>query len=327
MKKIAVIGAGQIGSRHLQGLAKSNIEILIEVVDPSITARQIALQRFREMPQNDNIKGINIYEKIQDLSDNLDLVIIATNADVRFKVAYDLLKSKHVQYLVLEKVLFQTNDEYYDMLNLLKLTNTKCWVNHARRMFPFYKWLKDRLSKYKKIHLAVSGASWGLACNTLHFIDLIQYLTGEENITIEDLTIDTKYLDKSLYESKRVGFKELGNLLVGKLKDNTFAISCFKEGTSPVLLNITSNDMNILIDESDGWYIIAEKDSRAVIKEEKIVYFQSELTSLLMQDIFSNSCVLPTYEQSFVIHSKFISSLIVHINSFSDFKYNFCPIT
>ncbi len=34
MSKIAIIGAGQLGSRHLQGLAKSDIKISIEVVEP-----------------------------------------------------------------------------------------------------------------------------------------------------------------------------------------------------------------------------------------------------------------------------------------------------
>jgi predicted dehydrogenase len=303
------------------------MEISIEVVEPSITSREIAMQRFEEIPKNINVKEINLYERVQDLSDNLDLAIVATNADVRFKATQELLGSKQVKYLVLEKILFQTNDEYYEMLKLLELTNTKCWVNHARRMFPFYKWLKNSLSNNKKIHLSVSGASWGLACNGLHFLDLIQYLTGDEDISIGDLTIEKKYLYKNLYESKRAGFKELNDLLIGKLKDSTFSISCFEDGTAPVLLNITSNDKNIVIDESHGWYIIAENNNKSIIKEEKIVYSQSELTNLLFQDIFSNKCVLPTYKQTMAIHSKFINSLIDPINSFSDYKYDFCPIT
>ena len=44
MKKIALIGAGQLGSRHLQGLAKSDLCLSIEVVEPFEGSKNIAKQ-------------------------------------------------------------------------------------------------------------------------------------------------------------------------------------------------------------------------------------------------------------------------------------------
>ena len=82
MKKTALIGAGQLGSRHLQGLAKSDLEISIEVLEPFEDSRNTAKQRFEEIPTNKNIKSIDFHENISLLSDELDLVIVATNADV-----------------------------------------------------------------------------------------------------------------------------------------------------------------------------------------------------------------------------------------------------
>ena len=35
--KIALIGAGQLGSRHLQALANSSLKISIEVVEPDLS--------------------------------------------------------------------------------------------------------------------------------------------------------------------------------------------------------------------------------------------------------------------------------------------------
>ncbi len=49
MYKIALIGAGQLGSRHLQALAKINLEISIEVVEPNTQASEVAKQRFNEI--------------------------------------------------------------------------------------------------------------------------------------------------------------------------------------------------------------------------------------------------------------------------------------
>jgi predicted dehydrogenase len=162
MKKIAIIGAGQLGSRHLQGLAKSNVEITIEVVEPFESSRQTAKLRFEEMPYNNNIKRINFFENIQDLSSKLDIVIVATNADVRYEVVKELLEKKDVEYLILEKVLFQKIDDYHKVEKLLKETKTKCWVNHPRRMYPFYKSLKEKLLLCKNINFSVSGGAWDL---------------------------------------------------------------------------------------------------------------------------------------------------------------------
>ncbi len=324
MKKIAIIGAGQLGSRHLQGLAKTNISCLVEVVEPFEGARITAKQRFEEIPSNEKIEKLDFYENISKLSNELDLVVIATNADVRFKVITELLKNKEVENLVLEKVLFQKISDYKEIKQLLEQTNTKCWVNHPRRMFPFYKNLKEELSNNKNIHFCISGGSWGLGCNGLHFLDCIEYLSNTQNIEL-----DTRYLNKKLYETKRAGFKEVNGMITGKADNYTFVINCFEENVSPVQFNITSDSLNILIDEANGWYKTSKKNDnwQHEIKNEKIIYFQSELTNILAEEIFNDTCFLPTYNEAMDLHIKYLEKLIEHINSFSEIKYDFCPIT
>ena len=324
MRRIALIGAGQLGSRHLQGLAKSDLEISIEVVEPFEGSRNTAKQRFEEIPCNDKIIHIDFFENISQLSETLDLVIIATNADVRFNIVKELLENKRVINLILEKVLFQKIEEYKEIDNLLLKLNTKCWVNHPRRMFPFYKNLKNELSNSKNINFSVSGGAWGLGCNGLHFLDCFSYLSDQI-----DIELNGSFLDKELYETKRLGFCEFNGMINGKLNNHTFNINCFEEEASPVQFNITSNKLNILIDESNNWYRISKKENnwKQEIKEEKIIYFQSELTNILLNDIFSNNCILPTYNEAMNLHIKYLDLLISHVNSFSDIKYNFCPIT
>lgn len=324
MKKIALIGAGQLGSRHLQGLAKSDLEICIEVVEPFELPRNIAKQRFEEVPTSKNIKFIVFLENISQLSDQLDLVIVATNADVRYKVTKELLESKKVKNLVLEKVLFQKINEYKEVKKLLEKTNTKCWVNHARRMFPFYKNLKRELLNSKYINFSVSGGRWGLGCNGLHFLDCFSYLSGKTNIKMDDT-----FLDKKLYETKRKGFNELNGMINGTLANHTFSINCFVDEMSPMQFSITSNELNVLIDETNGWYRISTKNKnwKPEIKNEKIIYFQSELTNILLKNILEDCCTLPTYDEAMYLHISYLDLLITHLNNFSDIKYDFCPIT
>jgi predicted dehydrogenase len=324
VKKTALIGAGQLGSRHLQGLAKSDLEISIEVVEPFEGSRNTAKQRFEEIPTNKNIKSINFHENISQLSDELDLVIVATNADARFDVVKKLLENKRVKNLVLEKVLFQKIEEYRKIEELLSKTNTSCWVNHPRRMYPFYKNLKKHLSDSKHIHFSVSGGAWGLGCNGLHFLDCFSFLSRSQ-----DIKLSPKFLDKKLYGTKRKGFSEVNGMINGSLGAHTFNINCFAEEATPVQFNITSSKVNILIDEANGWCRVSQKEDgwKQEIKQEKIVYFQSELTNVLLKDIFENSCTLPTYNEAMALHVNYLTMLIEHINSFSKTKYDFCPIT
>ena len=90
MKKLAIIGAGQLGSRHLQGLAQINFEASIEVVDPNKTSLEIAKQRFKECPDNQNIISASYFQTLSSLSYDVDIAIIATGSKFRFQVLKNL---------------------------------------------------------------------------------------------------------------------------------------------------------------------------------------------------------------------------------------------
>lgn len=152
MEKIVVIGAGQLGSRYLQGLAKSNVDIAIEVVEPFEQSRMVAKERYEEMEPSLKVSSIDFFESLDFLSDELNVVIVSTNSDVRSSIVKELLIKKNVQYLVLEKVLFQTVEEYNDIKKVLEETGTQCWVNHPRRMFPFYQTLKKEFENSGQIN-------------------------------------------------------------------------------------------------------------------------------------------------------------------------------
>ena len=44
-KKITLIGCGNVGSRHLQALAKTSFELEVNVVEPDENAKEIAENR------------------------------------------------------------------------------------------------------------------------------------------------------------------------------------------------------------------------------------------------------------------------------------------
>jgi predicted dehydrogenase len=324
MKTIAIIGAGQLGSRHLQGIAQCRFDTYIEVVEPFTSSRNIAEERYKQIDNNVHIKSIAFFENIEALSSSLDLVIIATGADVRSKVIKELLSSKKVKNLVLEKVLFQTLEEYDEIEILLDETKTACWVNHPRRMFPFYKRLRDELKDTKQVSYSVQGGDWGLGCNGLHFIDHLSFLVGSENLVVQ-----SQFLDNKLYASKRKGYIEFAGLLAGSIDEHTFSLHANHFG-APMLFSIATDTIAFKIDEGQGKIEIARKENEWAWQkiEEKIVYFQSELSQVLAEDLLiRKESTLPTYAQAKRLHVPFLNALFDKMEAITKKRHQICAIT
>lgn len=324
MKNIVVIGAGQLGSRHLQALSKVNFSAKIEVVDTYAASLEVARTRFNEMPSNSNIYAISFYSSLSELSSHVDLAIIATNADIRADVIRTLLKHCEVKNLVLEKVLFQKPEEYTEIQAILEVKNVKVWVNHPRRMFPFYTKLKELLAGSKQVSYQVQGGDWGLACNGLHFIDHLAFLTG-----YDDLEINTDGLNPSVISSKRKGYFEVSGVLAGAVGQHPFEIFCHQDAF-PVVITICSDNLNAIIDEGNGWVRISTKENGWQWLEEKtkIIYFQSELSNRIAEDILvMGQCDLPTFAEATKLHIPFINAMLEHINRYGVEKHTACPIT
>lgn len=324
MKTIVLIGAGQLGSRHLQALAKFDSPVNLQVVDPLATSLEMAKLRFEQMPLNLNIKSINYFHSIKEVSKIIDLAIVATSANIRTAVVIDLLEACEVKNLILEKILFQKPEDYAKIEELLKDKNVKTWVNHPFRAYPFYKNLKELLSGSKQISYQLQGGDWGLGCNSLHYIDLVAFLTGQN-----EYSLNSERLNLISKPSKRKGFIEFTGSLSGSFGPHSFDIFCHDEN-SPLSAMICSDNLNVLIDESNGWVRVAKKEEGWVWKEEnlKLVHYQSELTHLVATEILEfGKCDLPTYQVAMKIHLPFINSLIHHLNKIEQKNYNFCPIT
>lgn len=323
MKTIALIGAGQLGSRYLQGLAKVGLDANIEVVEPVEAARKTAIGRFNEIPQNGE-KKISFHDGIDGLPDQLDLAIVATNSDARADIVRKLLGRKKVGYLVLEKVVFQKAGDFDEIGKLLTQTKIPTWVNHARRCYPFYKKTKELLKNAGPLDLNVMGGGWAMACNGLHLIDIFSYLTGSD-----DLSLSSKDLAPKILDAKRAGFKEVTGLLCGRLGGNRFSIHC-QEKLIPLTITIASGDVMLRIDEANGAYEVATKENNWVWEKhkDKIVYMQTEIAQMIVEDILlEGKCDLPNYEEAKTLHLPFIAAVLEHINRNSAVKYEACPIT
>jgi hypothetical protein len=184
-------------------------------------------------------------------------------------------------------------------------------------MMPWYKEIKSTFGTFSPIQMKIDGMNWGLSCNSLHFIDLLSWITGEELINIK-----TNNLDKEWFESKRKGYWEVNGELIGE----------FSNGSKLFLnSNVIEMETEILIQESQHWKIleqkgIAERNDGFVIKGN--IFLQSELTPILVESILLKGyCDLPDLEESLKQHKIFIKAILAHWNMSMKSNNNSVPIT
>jgi hypothetical protein len=320
--KILIVGAGNLGSRHLQGLTKLNRELEIYISDPSQDSLAIARERFKSVNTRSDIT-LNILESIKNVPKEIDIAIVATTADVRLNVIKQMIDVCSIKKMLLEKVLFQDLRDYEEAKNILNEKADNIWVNCAQRLWPFFKELKSRYSSEPNLRIEISGSNWGLGCNSVHNIDIAQYLWGDK-ITHE------ANLDPIIKESKRTGFKEFTGEIITRNENGGYLNQIsYAKGFAPFIINASHPTENLKWNLTNNkLYISNEESNWEIIEQQLIAPYQSELTTNIIEDMLNNrECGLPNFTTSARIHVETIKEII---NGMKRKKIDLgtrCPIT
>jgi hypothetical protein len=325
MFSLAIIGAGQLGSRHLQALARLSLPCVIDVVDPSPQSLEIARQRFDEMPPNAAISRVRYHSTIDALPRTLDYVIVATTADVRLRVIQSLLQHASIASMLLEKVLFQRADEYAVARQLLETHRVRTWVNCVNRVFPIYAEIREFFATESLRYFQVRGGDWGLGCNSIHYLDILGMLTN----ALPEL-ISTSDLDRVLVPSKRKNYQEFTGVLRGKYAGGIeFEIASFAASSDRLQLMFRSENRTCLFDERSGSAAFFKAEDNGVweCKKFKMPFLSETGTTVATQILSHGTCALPTFEQSTAYHLPLIKALGTHAAACNGTSSDVCPIT
>lgn len=314
-KKIAVIGIGGIGLRHLQSCANLPFDEY-EIYGVDINSEVI--KKAQTLLKSDHILYV---QSLNFLPIDIDVVIVATQANVRATIVQELIASKSVETLILEKVLFQKIEDYEKIKLLINANNISCFVNCPRRIWPAYVELKRILEEQNIASININGTNWDLGCNAIHYIDLIGFLAESDSYQITD----HDFTD-CLEESKRAGSFFINGELKGIF--NNFLI--FKLST----LSGADDCKIIKIKLVDGTEVVVEENTssiKIIVPNDEIqefsIPFQSVLTEkLILKKINEDKCDLTSYEESKNLHLPLMQTLLSHFKkSFKDIEG--CPIT
>jgi len=319
--KVLIIGSGQIGSRHLQGFLKSNHKLSITMVDPNVKSLQNSKFRAKEIKCGNPNSTVH-YKQKTPKNEKFKICIISTNADVRAEVAKSLLTNCLIENLIFEKILFQLDSDYRLVSKLLKKNQTSAWVNCNKRMVPFYKNIKKSLDLKKCVKMYIEGSSWGMACNSIHFIDLFSYFVNSSNLKI----LKTNFTNR-LFESHRgKNFYEVNGLMECMIENHTLKISCDNKRKPFWFVKIINSKNEFHIDELKGEYkTILNKYTKTQINPYPN---QSNLSLKLINDLIEhNNCELVKYEDSCKLHIPLILEIRTHLSKLLKKKLVQCPIT
>lgn len=322
VRKVAVIGGGQLGSRHLQALGRLEQACEIFLVDPSATSLAIAKERFAAI-SSDDFHTLHALPGLDSLPSSLDLVIVATPANVRLSVIAEVLQRSTVNYWILEKVLFQSLEDYPAALGLLARQKERVWVNCAQRLWPFFLDLKARFGSDPKLRIDVVGSNWGLGSNCVHNADIAAFLW--DGSLRHSATLDPQMLD-----SKRPGFKEFtGEIETSVSGGGVVRQLSYASGIAPFSFIVTHPSAQLIWNVGAGILRECGEQSNWVWEERSLeAPFQSVLTTHVVAEIFLRGCcALPNLESASATHVGVLKAIIAAAKANGLDLGKICPVT
>ncbi|MBP3505387.1 MAG: Gfo/Idh/MocA family oxidoreductase [Lachnospiraceae bacterium] len=320
-KNVLIVGLGGIGYRHFQAVLKCKSDIILYAVDISKEAIERARNYQLEIGFNKDVFFYYDINKIRNMS--FDVAIIATSSKDRKKIFENILKNANtVHNIIFEKVLFNDLNDYEAVKKLLSDSGATAYVNCTGRENKDYQKLKQRIKNAKYYKFSYRGSNWGLACNSIHKIDMIAFLT---NYTGKSVELDGSLLENQIYESKRKGYSEFYGSFSGKMGENiTFVFECDHD----------DNECIFDIYTDKGFYSIREGKEVIVHEGE---YFKSEPfeleyvsdTSTVVVDNLLNerTIFLPGYEESVNYHMAMLKMFLDLQNNLTGKNSSICDIT
>ena len=89
MINILVVGSGNVGSRHIQGLVKNNKKKFIHIVETSYKSKINTIKRIKDI--NSNFHDYKFYKNIPIINKKLNLIIISTKSGPRLTILKKIL--------------------------------------------------------------------------------------------------------------------------------------------------------------------------------------------------------------------------------------------
>ena len=290
MKEILIIGFGGIGSRHC--------ESLLNITDFNISIIEPNLDNFKFNSESIGLKSTHNVHYFSSLDSfnkkKVDLIIHATSADIRLESLKEIKERIDCDYYLIEKIVFQ-NISSFNAFDKIEIENKiSSFVHLPMRYYNSTQSLKNiiNINKINIESISVKGYQWGVLCNLIHYLDYLYYLFA--------IKLDFKASEihnARIIDSKRLGgFKELSGSLSLRNSQN-ISLHLLDEINEDFEIKIVCSNQKIIIVNNLGVYY-DEKLITNIFRQ-----YTSELTSIVVSDIFNSKSILPTLKETINYHN------------------------
>jgi predicted dehydrogenase len=323
MNKLLIVGCGELGSRFLQAAISINQFSVIEIVEPNNFAVETAKKRSLEVLTNDILSKINYYDNISQITEAGDLAIIATQADTRHIVFKEVVALGY-KFIILEKIVTQSINQYEYMQQLAFENDIKVWVNCKTRCYPIWKYIKSKINLTDNITMHSIGGNHGLCTNGLHTIDLFNYL-----ISSNELNIDFINMDPIIHNTKRNKYDTSGIISLTDNRNTIILDYNMNHMQMPIDIVMTNNYKWIVDNASRKAFEMSNQNSNKTIE----IPYEGDLSVSFMSRAFisdilqKKNCELPTLDDCFTAHKMIFEIMLPHFKMHFEKNSKICPIT
>ena len=321
---VLLVGAGQLGSRYLQGLKSTMVltdgTLNIVVVDPSPDALVSAERRWQEVDSTGAhpkpVFCTSIREAVEQGPTIWDLAILSTTAKHRLEAVTDIVAATTIRHWVLEKVLAQSSPDVRALKDQVG-TVSAGFVNTSLRMMPGYAALRKMV--VPPLHVAILGGRWGLASNAIHFIDMVVWMTRAQLLDVVAVSETGGW-----YQSKRPGYFDMTGGIDAVFTDGSRLSMAARANEEPLIISITDSAGSCwTIDQAAG---VARSCSGETLHVK--LELQSTMTPRLVTGILTaGSCDLTGLHESARMHELLLDALLHDWNAAAGSPDSRVPIT
>lgn len=318
--RVLLVGAGQLGSRYLEGLKSVSKPLDVTVIDPSVDALALAEHRWDQVgPARQHPRPVfwsSIGEAIERGPAAYDLGIVSTGARHRLGAVEAIVAGTTIRHWVLEKVLAQSSCDVRAIEELVG-SGSAAFVNTCRRMMPGYVAMKDMV--VPPLSVKILGGEWGLASNAIHFIDMVAWMTGS---SLSDVTAESDGVP--WHQTKRVGYYDMTGQVNATFVDGSDLAMVASQHEGQLTISIIDGAGSRWdLDQASGVARSGRGQTMRVDFE-----LQSAMTPRLVSKLVATgSCDLTTLEESARIHGPLLDALLHDWNAATGRSDSHVPIT
>ena len=324
MKKILLIGCGELGSRFLQASLQVSGVGHIAVVEPSDKALEVAKSRMNQIAFDKESLLVNFHDSISSAGSGFDLCIIATQANGREEIFKEVFQLG-IKNILTEKIVCQSLSAYEEILNNEAKSDVNVWVNCKTRAYPVWKYIKSKIGDNEEVLYHSIGGNHGLCTNGIHSLDLFAFISNSDKFTDQHSRIDPV-----LQITKRNKYDLSGDFRLGGANNSRCIIDYTAGNLSSVLEIVTTPTHRWVLDHATRQAFEGCFDKNWVLEP---ILFEGDLSVSNMSKAFINdilvtgSCELPTLEQTFAAHEYLFKVTLPVFNTLLGKQDEICPCT